>query len=64
MTITISHLIMQFLMSQQPRGGGEGRGKKSKILDIQPYQILMELEKPQTVSEYSPSGVGALNTGD
>ena len=61
MTITISHL-MQFLMSQQPRGGGEGRGKKSleyKILDFQPCQILMELEKPQTVSEYSPSGVGA-----
>ena len=59
-TITISHL-MQFLMSQQPRGKGEGRGKKSlefKILDFQPCQILMELEKPQTVREYSPSGVG------
>ena len=62
MTITISHL-MQFLMSQQPRGGGgTRRGKKSlefKILDFQPGQILMELGKPQTVSEYSPSGVGA-----
>ena len=64
MTITISHLI-QFLMSQQPRGEGEGRGKKSlefnhlQILDFKPGQILMELEKPQTVSEFSPSGVGA-----
>ena len=63
MTITISHL-MQFLMSQQPRGGGEGRGEKLlefnplQILNFQPGQILMELEKPQTVSEYSPSGVG------
>ena len=58
MAITISHL-MQFLMSQQPRGGGEGRGEKSlefKILDFQPCQILMELE---TVSECSPSRVGA-----
>ena len=61
MTITISHL-MQFLMSQQLREGGEGRGEKSlefnhlQILDFQPGQILMEL---QTVSEYSPSGVGA-----
>ena len=64
MTITISHL-MQFLMSQQPRGGGEGREEKFlefnplQILNFQPGQILMELEKPQTVSEYSPSGVGA-----
>ena len=61
MTITIGHL-MQFLMSQQPR---EGRGEKSlefnhlQILDSKPGQILMELGKPQTVSEYSPSGVGA-----
>ena len=56
MTITISHL-MQFLMSQQPRGGGEGRGKKSlefKIQDSKPGQIL---EKSQTVSEYTPSCV-------
>ena len=61
MTITISHL-MQFLMSQQPRRGGGERGKKSlefKILDFQPGQILMELEKLQTVSEYSPSRVSA-----
>ena len=64
MTITIRH-FMQFLMSQQPRGGGEGGGKNSlefnslQILNFQPGQILMELEKPQTVSEYSPSGVGA-----
>ena len=64
MTITISHL-MQFLMSQQPRGGGGERGEKStefnhlQILDFKPGQILMELEKPQTVSEHSPSGVGA-----
>ena len=64
MKITISHL-MQFLMSQQPRGGGEGRRKKSlefnhlQILDFKPGQILMELEKPQTVSEFSPYGVGA-----
>ena len=63
MSITISHL-MQFLMSQQPRGGG-GRGEKSlefnhlQILDFKPGQILMELGKPQTVSEYSPSGMGA-----
>ena len=68
MTIIIRHL-MQFLMSQQPRGGGGGRGKKSLELKIhfQPGQILMELEKPQTVSEYSPSRVGAKvvrrNTG-
>ena len=43
MTITISHL-MQFLMSQQPRGGGGGgRGEKSlefKIQDSKPVQIL------------------------
>ena len=64
MTITISHL-MQFLMSQQPRGGGEGREEKSlefnhfQILDFQPGQILMELERQQTVSEYSPSRVHA-----
>ena len=66
MTITISH-VMQFLMSQQPRGGGGGRGEKClefnhlQILDFKPGQILMELRKPQTVSEYSrsPSGVGA-----
>ena len=37
MTITISHL-MQFLMSQQPRGGGEGRGEK--LLEFNPLQIL------------------------
>ena len=60
MTITISHL-MQFLTSQQPRGGG-GRGEMSmefnhlQIQDSKPGQILMEL---QTVSEYSPSCVGA-----
>ena len=61
MTITISHL-MQFLMSQQPRGGGGGRGEKClefNHLQFKPGQILMELEKPQTVSEFSPSGVGA-----
>ena len=59
MTITISHL-MQFVTSQQSRGGGGGRGEKSlefKILDFQPGQILMELEKSQMVSEFSPSGV-------
>ena len=45
MTITISHL-MQFLMSQQPRGGGGGRGEKSlefnhlQIQDFKPVQIL------------------------
>ena len=49
---------MQFLMSQQPRGG-EGRGKKSLEFNFQPCQILIELGKPQSVSEYSSSGVGA-----
>lgn len=46
MTITISHL-MQFLMSQQPRGGGGGGGEKSlefnhlQIQDSKHVQILV-----------------------
>ena len=45
MTITISHL-MQFVMSQQPRGGGGGRGERClefnhlQIQDSKPVQIL------------------------